>query len=559
MLPKYKKILRKKITLWFSISASFIAAVVFSCLLITVISSFYMSEFILQSIRTRIQDISNLSILRLDSQMHKKIYSIEHKDSAEFLAIVEVLNQIKSINSEIKYVYTLRKNEQGNIVFAVDSDPDLDSRAAVGSPVKTLSPGLLKSFELKKTIVEENYYTDQWGTWISGFAPFFDSEGKLEGVLGIDISVDTVKKQQIKSILIILSVSLLVALLSGIISLWISKKITNPLLQVTEEMSAIQHFNLDNHLEAKTSIVEIKEMISALENMKKSLRSFKKYVPAEIVADLIQQNKEAILEVERREISIFFSDIADFTSISEKIPPETLSRMLGIYLGLFTKTILQKQGTVDKYIGDAVMALWSAPKPLASHKLEASLAAIECQRLLAKLNRRFVKLKLPPLHTRIGLNSGEAIVGNMGYKERLSYTAIGDSVNLAARLEALNKFYGTKIIISESIYTEIKDKIICRVLDQVSVKGKLEGVKIYEIIDLESNIPDSEKQHINLSNQATIFYFNQEWDKALYLFFSFKYEGRQNSYIDTMIARCQEFKKNPPEQNWDGIFRMKEK
>lgn len=556
----FKKAKSQKITLWFSISASFILAVIFSSFLITVISSLYMSDFILESIRARIHDIVGLAVLRMDGDIHNKIKTQSDKDGNDFAFILGTLNQIRAINPEIKYVYTLRQDESGEIIFVVDSDPVLDSRAEVATKLNNPPEGLIECFKTKdRIIVEKKYYSDKWGIWISGFAPFKDSSGKFSGVIAIDISVDTIKSHQSKSILILSLLSLFVSILSGLVSIWLSKRITRPILQVTDEMSAIQKFNISHTIVPESGIVEIREMIQALENMKKSLRSFKKYVPAEIVADLIKLNKEAILEAEKKDITILFSDIADFTTISEQVPPEILSRTLGLYLGCMTKTILGNGGTVDKYIGDAVMALWGAPRIADNHHLSACIAALKCQEIINVLNRRLVKLKLPAFHTRIGINTGEAIVGNMGYKQRLSYTAIGDNVNLSSRLEALNKVYSTKIIISEYTYEFVKNEMAVKLLDIVAVKGKSKGIKIYELITTKDNIDESLKNYLQDYQIAMENYLSKNWDLAIEMFQNFKNAGHNETSIDIMLERCKSYKLNPPTSNWDGIFHMKEK
>jgi class 3 adenylate cyclase len=555
-----KRINKNRVTLWFSISAAFILAVIFSSFLITVISSFYMSNFILESMRSRIHDVVGLAVLKLDGDPHEKVQFPEHKNSAEFNLILDRLNQIRAINSEIKYVYTLRMNELGEIVFVVDSDPVLESRAEVGAKVENPPEGLIECFTSRnKIVVEKKYYSDKWGTWISGFAPFFDSQGKFVGVLAIDISVDTIKEHQIKSIIMLVVLSLFVSVLSGLISIWISKRITKPILQVTDEMSAIQKFNINHTIVPESGIVEIREMIHALENMKKSLRSFKKYVPSEIVADLIKLNKEAVLEAEKKDITILFSDIADFTSISEQVSPEILSRTLGLYLGVMTKTILFNSGTVDKYIGDAVMALWGAPHEMDNHPLAACIAALKCQKAIDHLNRRLVSLKQPAFHTRIGINTGDAIVGNMGYKQRLSYTAIGDNVNLASRLEALNKVYSTKIIISHNTYEYVKNYMAVKFLDIVAVKGKSKGSKIYELITTNELASENLKNYLLKYNSGMEKYLSRDWDGAISIFTSFKNEGYTDLSIDVMIDRCEKYKLNPPNLDWDGVFYLKEK
>ena len=205
---------------------------------------------------------------------------------------------------------------------------------------------------------------------------------------------------------------------------------------LASDMSRIQNLDLEGDVDIHSRISEVASMKTAVDNMKSGLRSFQKYVPSELVAELIKLRKEAVLGVEKRELSVFFSDIAGFTTISESLPPERLARNMGAYFEGMTSALLRNKATVDKYIGDAIMAFWGAR----DRRKQPRRAGVQSRPSVSEfrptpLSADLVKAGMPPLTTRIGINSGEAIVGNMGYKDRLSYTAIGDNVNLASRLE----------------------------------------------------------------------------------------------------------------------------
>jgi len=215
---------------------------------------------------------------------------------------------------------------------------------------------------------------------------------------------------------------------------------------------------------------------------------FGHYVSPSIVNELISDTNKLRLGGERRELTVLFSDIAGFTSISEELPPEELVDLLNEYLDAMTNIIIKNIGTLDKYEGDAIMAFWGAPIPLRDHAYYACLSAIEMQQALNQLDEGSGKNKKKiNLQTRIGINTGDMIVGNMGGKERFDYTVIGDNVNLAARLEVTNKNYGTNIIISHNTYQHVKDYVIVRELDTIIVKGKTEGTTIYELIDMRKD------------------------------------------------------------------------
>ena len=512
----------------------------------------------MKSIRSQLHDIAGVGALHLSGDLHSRIINEEDAETKEFAVLLGEINNIRAINPEIKYAYTLRRNENGDVVFVVDSDPDTNERAAIGYKMSEITPAIEEAFSTKRSImVETEYYTDEWGTFISGYAPFYTKDGRFEGLLGIDITADTVKKHQIKNMLIISAVSFLVAFFSVLLSLYVSGKITRPVAEVTADMTEIQKFNLEHTASIYSRIFEINEMARALENMKKSLRSFKKYVPSELVADLIRLNKEAVLEAEKKEITVFFSDIAGFTSISEKIPPELLSRTLGDYLSFITKTILRQQGTVDKFIGDAVMALWGAPHKLSGHELYACRAALECRAGLEKFNLILAEKKIPAFLTRIGINIGEAIVGNMGYEERLSYTAIGDNVNLASRLEGLNKFYHTDIIISGAVYEKVCKSVLAKFIDIAAVKGKNHGIRIYELVSMLDQADSRQQQRICRYNEAMELYLNRKWQDAMSIFNELK--NGDDFLCSMMTERCRNFIKNPPPDGWVGVIHLREK
>jgi len=275
------------------------------------------------------------------------------------------------------------------------------------------------------------------------------------------------------------------------------------------------------------------------------------------VADLITLNKEAVLEAERRDITVFFSDIADFTTISEQLQPDILSRSLGQYLARLTGIILDSRGIVDKYIGDAIMALWGAPHALENHAVAACRAALLCQQAVAELNVQYKQAGVPPFITRIGLNSGEAIVGNMGYEERLSYTAIGDNVNLASRLEGLNKLYGTNILVSEHTADAVGTQFALRLVDVVAVKGKSKGVRVYELVGETAAIDSPGLKAVEKSNTAMDLYLQRRWAEALALFTELSTGGGR--WCELMAARCREFISHDPGAQWTGVVYLREK
>jgi len=219
---------------------------------------------------------------------------------------------------------------------------------------------------------------------------------------------------------------------------------------------------------------------------KKYIRqTFSKFVSKTVVDELLKHPDKLKLGGDKKILTVLFSDIRSFTTISEKMTPEELVEHLNEYLQAMTELVFKYDGTLDKYVGDEIMAFWGAPIPQDNHALLACKCAVEMMQVLEQLNKRWVQMNKPALHIGIGINTGEMVVGNMGSASRMDYTLMGDNVNLGARLEGTNKQYGTGIIISEFTYEHVKDHVIARELDLVRVKGKQLPVKIYELIDVK--------------------------------------------------------------------------
>jgi adenylate cyclase len=268
-----------------------------------------------------------------------------------------------------------------------------------------------------------------------------------------------------------------------ILGIYVSGQVARPLEHLASEAAKVGHLRLTPRPVAHSLVLEVDRLAVAIEEMKGGLRSFRKYVPAELVRSLIDTGQDAKLGGERRRLTIFFSDIQNFTTISESLEPEVLLEQLGEYFDIFNKEIIESRGTVDKYIGDSVMAFWGAPDPVADHAASACLAALRIQRGLRDLRSRWLDAGLPALITRIGIHTGEVIVGNVGNESRMNYTVVGDAVNLASRLEGLNKNFDTAIMISDETYREASGSIKAKSLGQVTVKGRTGSVIVYELLE----------------------------------------------------------------------------
>ena len=282
-------------------------------------------------------------------------------------------------------------------------------------------------------------------------------------------------------------------------------------------------------------------------------RLFGQYVPSKVVEEMVKHPESVSMDGESREMTILFSDVRGFTSISERMEPKQLSMLMNEFLTPLSRDIFKYRGTIDKYMGDCIMAFWGAPLPDKDHARNAILAAVEMQASLKALQPHFRERGWPELHVGVGINSGRVIVGNMGSEERVAYTVMGDEVNLASRLEGLTKQYGVDIIVGEKTRNLVKD-FLYRELDHVRVKGKDKPVAIYEPLALVSEASKALRDEVKLFHEVRRLYRKQEWDQAELQLMNLQRMNPDSALYGIYTKRVINFRKNPPDVDWDGVF-----
>ncbi len=287
--------------------------------------------------------------------------------------------------------------------------------------------------------------------------------------------------------------------------------------------------------------------------------AFSTYLAPAVVDQLIASPDRLMLGGEERQITAFFSDVAGFTSISEKLAPDALVELLNEFLTEMSDIILDQKGMVDKYEGDAIIAMFGAPNDLENHAQAACAATIKMQNRLSMLREKWEKEKNLTIRMRAGLCSGPAVVGNMGSKNRMDYTMMGDTVNTAARLEGVNKVYGTFSMISETTYEAAKAIIFARELDAINVVGKTIPVKIYELIGFRDQADDNQIQGIRLYENGLNAYRQRQWDLAIGFFEQAMTKIPDDPPSRVMMARCRAYQSDPPAPDWNGAYVMQTK
>ncbi len=300
-------------------------------------------------------------------------------------------------------------------------------------------------------------------------------------------------------------------------------------------------------------ILENSLLLQQITSMEKNIRSvFSKFVPADIIDDLVKRKStSSLLMGEKRNVAVLFSDIRSFTSISEYNKPEDVVAFLNIYFEIMCKIILKNGGTIDKFIGDAILAVFGAPKSYEDNDYRAVKSAIEMIKSVKEVS--YSKIKLPPngFGIGVGINGGDAIVGNIGSRDKFDYTVIGDTVNLASRLEGLTKHYKQKIIISDTVMEKVKGLVLTREIDTVKVKGKDESTTIYSVEpeNIEANYEEALKNY----SKGLSMYKIKNWKTAIEYFQETLSKIPDDSISRIYIERCEGYLKNPPPDDWDGI------
>ena len=285
---------------------------------------------------------------------------------------------------------------------------------------------------------------------------------------------------------------------------------------------------------------------------------FGQYVPPELVDEMAKDPESFSMEGESREMTVLFTDVRGFTTISEGLDPKALSLLMNEFLTPLTEVIYRHRGTIDKYIGDCIMAFWGAPLPDQLHARNGIVAALEMQRALKNLQPYFKSRNWPEIHIGVGLNTGRMSVGNMGSRIRLAYTVMGDAVNLASRLEGITKEYGADIIVGEDTKAAVSD-IVFREIDRVRVKGKDVAVTIYEPLGLEGEVPREKRELVDRFHGALALYRGQEWERAEQAFSELQAVESERRFCKVFLERIAILRANPPGPGWDGAFTFETK
>ena len=410
---------------------------------------------------------------------------------------LEKFRQVADADPDIDSIYILRPtNEPTKLRFFVDYTKGGD----FGKPGEIYHAGdvptLLKGFEI--ALVEESPVADSFGLSISGYSPLINRQGNTVGLVGVDVMIDRLILLRQRVLISTLGLFAVSALLIAVISLGVARSIRRPLQTMIAATSAIAAGKLDTSVQFQRRD-EFGVLGTYFDRMARELKerqlikdTFGRYVSEDVVKSLLRSGKAPVLGGEERIVTVLFSDLRNYTSISEQLSPIQMVRMLNQYLGEMNTIIDKHQGCVIEFMGDGILAVFGAPDYHSQHAEQAVCCAMEMRERLSELNREWEannladywqQIGIAQLEARIGIHTGPVIAGNLGSPTRMKYAVIGDSVNVAARLEALNKELGTSILISDEVRTYLPMDVTAQTHDHgvFEIKGRRQNIRIFSL------------------------------------------------------------------------------
>lgn len=470
---------------------SFIALGLMSTLLALFIIYGEASRLIFEEIRSKILSLVVNSEQLVDAnEVQRFIESRGDKTSSDYQKLSDRLLEIRDLNRRsdiyVQYVYLIKKYPDSDhyyFIMDVASESDKDeSHFGELYPSRFAIP-----IGLSSPYVTTHIYSDQWGTWLTGYAPIYDSQGNQIAILGIDVRTREIYLELERLLLydlIAFAISIFVAI---IFAYFLSKLVSTSLNELCETVKCIGKgdFSTRSTLDTRDEFSELSNAINAmakgLEERERLKLGFARYVSQYALEELLKLDKPISLEGERKKVTLLFSDIRDFTSLAEELPPEEVLKLLNEYFTEMIEVIFNYGGTLDKFIGDGMMVEFGAPLEDKLQELHAVLAAIHMQLHLDKLCDKWEKEGKKRLSMGIGIHTGLAVIGNIGSELRMEYTAIGDSVNVASRLERYTKKIEKAIIISKPVYEKVKDHFTFEDLKEIEIPGRKGIIQAYSI------------------------------------------------------------------------------
>jgi adenylate cyclase len=451
------------------------------------IAYYEVKGFFIDQLRSKVMSIAAAGAANLDGDLFETIHS---NDSPNYQKAQQELRKIRDASRRkdvfVKFVYTLipRPEDPERFFFQVDAEEPTPDFSYYNDEVPDAKDDKV-SAHINDVFAPPNFIENEWGTWMTGFAPIYDSQCKYVATLGVDLRASDVLAE-LRQLLRFGAVSFGAALLLALLSAhFLSRRETLSLNSLCAGVKEIGEGNLSARVNLATRD-EFDDLAKAINIMAKGLEererlklSFTRYVSQHIMESILKSETPVKLEGERRKITLLFSDIRQFTKLSEKMRPEDVVAFLNEYFGLMVDVIFKNKGTLDKFIGDGMMIEFGAPLADPDQEFHAVTTAIEMQQELQKLCQKWESEGKPRINMGIGIHTGDAVVGNIGSEKRIEYTAVGDAVNVAARLEQLTKEIKIPILVSETTVKAVEKQFPFKALGPMTLHGRADTIVVY--------------------------------------------------------------------------------
>lgn len=464
----------------------------FTAALLIAIYYFGARDILFRQIRSEVLSIAATGADRIDTSAHERLQKSGDESLPEYAAIQRTLREIRDANRRndvhVRFVYTMRPTADGRWIYVADAEPDGADHSAIGTPVEFNGEPL----HLDQPYAEKEFSKDEFGTWLSANAPIRDASGKPVALLGVDIAASAVIAE-LSRLLWAGVAATVIAIVAGIGAGWlIARWFTTPLEQIGTAVRRIGEGQLETRLDSAVAerSDEFGTLASAVNDMGVALRerdllkaTVVRYMSHDLAEQILTNRELPTLKGARKQVTVLIVDIRNFTAMSAALAPEEIVAFLNQFFTRMIDAIFSHRGTLDKFLGDGCLAIFGAPLDDPEHDRMAVLAAQNMLAAAHELSADLEKKHGVPLRVGIGLHAGDAIVGNIGSEQRMEYTAIGETVNIASRIESLNKEFSTEFLASESVVRGAGAEFSFREIATVVPRGATSPLKIFTLAD----------------------------------------------------------------------------
>lgn len=471
-----------------------VLAVVISNLLLFSLLYVQTHKALFREIQSNATSIVASGAAMIDGDMLAGIRSRVDEETPAYRTIEEDLRKIRDANRRsdisVSYLYTMMAapDNADAMVFGVDSETSSENKSHVGDVYKgTFGP----DFRIQdRNFVDETPSSDQWGKWITACAPVKTGDGRVVSILCADLGYSDVQRKTTRKLILCGTVSLAATMAAALlIAMLLARHVSKPVRSLHKALEEVGRGNFDVRMDAAAND-EFGDVARTVNAMAAGLKQrdmlkgvFSRYVSDHILDSVIKGGYQPNIEGERRKITVLFSDIRNFTQLSEQLSPEKVVNLLNDYFEAMVDIVFKHRGTLDKFMGDGMMVIFGAPEDDPYQEERAIRAALEMSRELERLCGEWKHGRDVSISAGIGINTGVAIVGNIGSHRHMEYTAIGDTVNLASRIESMTKEAGHAILVSDYTYVSVRSQFVFKRIDNLAAKGKKEAIVVHAVMD----------------------------------------------------------------------------